>query len=221
MKPRALDLFCKAGGATKGLQRAGFHVTGVDIEPQPNYCGDKFIQMDVKDIGARHSKVNPALFDFIWASPPCQRYSVCTPIAHKSRHQDLIVWTRVLLNVFKKPYVIENVAGARHLLDSPLMLCGSMFGLKVWRHRYFETSFPLFSLLPPCDHSFKPVVVSGSPRRRRADGTLDRTEPSTQERRDAMGIPWMRRTELDEAIPPAYSEWLGRQFLNLCQTAAA
>jgi DNA (cytosine-5)-methyltransferase 1 len=217
-RPRAIDLCCGAGGATRGLQLAGFHVTGVDINPQPNYCGDDFIRADIKDIGTRGCPIWLPGYTFGWVSPPCERFSWLTPTAYRGRHADLITWARVLMRVHKLPYVIENVAGARHMLESPLMLCGSMFGLRVWRHRYFETNVPVNRMLPPCNHSFLPVVVSGSPRRRRGDGTLDRSEPSTQERRDAMEIPWMRRVELDKAIPPKFSEFLGREAMDYLKT---
>jgi len=118
---RALDLFCKAGGATKGLQRAGFHVTGVDIERQPRYCGDAFVQAD-----ALNPPFDLAGFDFIWASPPCQAHSPLKAVT-KKEYPDLIPQTRALLQASGRPYTIENVVGAR--LRDPVRLCGGMFGL--------------------------------------------------------------------------------------------
>lgn len=179
-----------------GYHLAGYEVVGVDIRPQPHYPFT-FIQEDALTF--------PLVgFDLIHASPPCQFASVLTA-QHRSKHPNLIPAIRERLQAEGRPYVIENVAGARAHLHNPVMLCGSMFGLDVWRHRYFETSFPLFA--PACcNHSNVPVLVSGSPRR-----NGDRTEPTTQARRDAMGIQWMTRTELDQAIPPAYTRWIGSE----------
>lgn len=210
---KALDLFCGAGGAARGLQMAGFHVTGVDIAPQPRYAGDVFIQADALTFPLDG-------FDFVGASPPCQFASVCTPMAYRANHPNLIPATRARLQVAGVPYVIENVANARKHLHNPVMLCGSMFGLGVWRHRYFECSWPVDFLTLTCRHDNVPVLVSGSPRRKNVLGILDRTEPSTQERRDAMGIDWMTREELDEAIPPAYSHYLGLQVIAAMHTVA-
>jgi DNA (cytosine-5)-methyltransferase 1 len=201
-RPKALDLFCKAGGATRGLQLAGYHVTGVDIAPQPHYCGDAFIQADALTVDLTG-------YDLIWAGPPCQFASVLTA-QHRHKHPNLIPATRARLHATGVPWIIENVAGARRHLHTPLMLCGTMFGLRVWRHRFFESPWLAGRLTPPCRHVGLPVVVSGSPRRRNPDGTPNRTEPSTAERQAAMECPWMTRTELAEASPPAYSEYLGR-----------
>jgi DNA (cytosine-5)-methyltransferase 1 len=214
-KLKAIDLFCKAGGATKGLQSAGFHVTGVDKDPQPNYCGDDFIQADALT-------VDLSGFDFIWASPPCQFASKLTEKKYRPNHPNLIPQTRARLIATGKPYVIENVPDARRELINPIMLCGTMFDLAVQRHRYFESPFTPFVLLPPCRHDFFPVYVSGSPRRKVWNGSefvIDRSEPSVRERRDAMRIQWMTQTELDAAIPPAYSEFLGKQILQMINSA--
>jgi DNA (cytosine-5)-methyltransferase 1 len=204
--PKVLDLCCKAGGITKGWQMAGFYVVGVDIEPQPHYCGDKFIQADATTLDVEFLKE----FDIIVASPPCQRYSILTPAQHKDNHPDLIGPIRELLIKSKKPYVIENVSGARRLLINPVMLCGTMFGLNLFRHRYFEIPWLNAYLLPPCNHGKKPVLVSGTTSRL-TNGK--RKENTAQEIRDAIGIDWMIKTELDEAIPPAYSKWIAEQFL--------
>lgn len=204
-KYRLLDLFCGAGGCTKGYQRAGFYVVGVDNRPQPHYCGDEFIQGDALEYVAAHGSE----YDAIHASPPCQRYSIYTPHKYRNNHPDLIAPIRGLLQLTGKPYAIENVGNARRLLVNPVLLCGSMFGLKVWRHRYFEIPFAPLILTLTCDHSYVPVCVTGSPRR-----NGDRTEPSTQERRDAMETQWMSRLEMDEAIPPAYTEFIGKQLMQ-------
>jgi DNA (cytosine-5)-methyltransferase 1 len=214
MRLKAIDLYCKAGGATRGLQLAGFHVTGVDIEPQKNYCGDAFIQDDALSIDL-------SSFDFVWASPPCQRYSVSTGSQFKQNHPDLIEPTRERILQSGKPYVMENVEGARFKLIDPVKLCGTMFGLKVFRHRYFESNALPFLLLPPCKHDFYAVMPTGSPRRKVWTGTeyvIVRTEPTTAEIRTAMEIDWMIKTELDEAIPPAYSKFLAEIFLDSIST---
>jgi DNA (cytosine-5)-methyltransferase 1 len=119
---RALDLFSGAGGATCGLQQAGFHVTGVDLKPQPNYCGDLFVQADALDY---LKGVDLSRFDFIWASPPCQAYTSLRHAPGRHRNADLIGPTRELLIRSGLPWVIENVEGARDQLRDPVMLCGT------------------------------------------------------------------------------------------------
>lgn len=141
MTLRALDLYCKAGGATRGLQQAGFHVTGVDIQKQPHYCGDKFIQANALEF-----EIDPAEFDFIWASPPCQAHTALKTMHNAKHHEDLIPQTRAKLVASGLPFAIENVPGAP--LIEPILLCGTMFKLGVEdaelrRHRIFEVNFSL------------------------------------------------------------------------------
>lgn len=200
-----LDLFCGAGGASVGYSRSGFDVVGVDIAPQKNYQFE-FYQADALEFVRGYWRD----FDVIHASPPCQRYSQCTPVDYRKNHPDLISAVRALLEDTGKPFVIENVSGARHLLRDPLMLCGSMFGLQVYRHRYFEIYPPRLILRPGCNHSASPVLVSGTTRRK----SRGRVEYSAAEKRAAMDIDWMTVKELDEAIPPAYTEFIGRQLLE-------
>jgi len=223
-RPLLLDLYCGAGGASRGYQNAGFRVIGNDIKEQPHYIGDDFIMMDALQLMARlldgrsitgHGGQSYKLDDFriIAASPPCQRYSWETPEDYKSSHPDLIGPTREALIATGRPYIIENVAGARGKLIFPAMLCGSMFGLGVWRHRYFEVfdgAKHLLLLTPPCNHSNVPILVTGTPRRK----GYPRQDPSKCQKEHAIGIDWMITTELDQAIPPAYTEWLGRRILE-------
>lgn len=209
-RPKALDLFCCAGGASMGLYRAGFDVTGVDIRPQKNYPFS-FVQAD-----ALNPPFDLTEFDFIWASPPCQAHSDLKSAWNAKAHQDRIPETRALLEASGCPYVIENVVGAP--LRSSLMLCGTQFELgaddaELWRHRHFETNFPV--PIRFCRHGSRPRVIGvygghGRDRRRKAN-TQDY---STEQRRGAMDIGWMTSMELSQAIPPAYAEYIGRAALE-------
>lgn len=221
MKPRALDLFCGAGGATKGLQRAGFHVTGVDIKSQPRYCGDVFYQADAMEFPLDG-------YDFIWASPPCQGYSRLRHLPWlKGRKWPLLIDPmRERLGASRVPYVIENVEDAP-LRGIGIVLCGQMFGLPLYRHRAFETnSFMMAPGHPP----HREVIGHGRIVNDRRKGSLNngsargawgnqriitvaggQFKKADGER--AMQIDWMTRGELSEAIPPAYSEFIGRQIM--------
>ena len=205
---RALDLFCKAGGATRGLQQAGYEVTGVDIEPQPRYVGERFFCDDAM-AWLRGEREPLAGFDLIWASPPCQRYSKCTPMAHKDKHPDLLPEVLDILRAQPLPYIVENVHGTQHLMRNPIFLCGSMFGLNFWRHRWFEVGnvADFFFLLPPCKHAGTPVLISGT---HRVKGR--RWDDTHATKSQAIEIDWMVTTELDEAIPPAYSRFLAEHM---------
>lgn len=146
MKMKALDLFCGVGGATKGLQDLGYHVTGVDIEEQPFYIGDDFIRMNAFD----YEMLN--MYDLIWASPPCQRWVTQA----KGERPDYITPIRKKLRASGVPYVIENVVRAP--LIKPVILCGSMFGLRVRRHRGFETSFQVINTMT-CQHKGQEIFA--------------------------------------------------------------
>jgi DNA (cytosine-5)-methyltransferase 1 len=224
-KLRALDLFCKAGGATRGLQRADIHVTGVDIKPQPRYCGDDFVWGDVLQFPIGWLRT----FDFIWASPPCQKYTALKTMPTAKEHVDLIPLTRRLLKMSGVPYVIENVEGAP--LVDPVWLCGCMFnlgaqGCRLERKRGFEASFSLIA--PPHRHDARPVigVYGGHARRRAASaggrGTRDVWDGGhLAAASQALGIDWMTLDELSEAVPPAYALFIGQQFLATRQSATA
>ncbi|MDF3280462.1 DNA methylase [Gordonia sp. N1V] len=224
-RPVLLDLFCGAGGATKGYQDAGFYVVGVDLHPQPNYCGDKFIQTDAMQLlrdlvgGPFKPLVAGTLGRVVavHASPPCQRYSAmskCRPdIAEK--YPDLVAPVRELLKRLGKPYVIENVPGAP-LID-PVMLCGTMFGRELYRHRLFESNLPLIAPGHP-KH-----VVPASKAGHWTPGTImsisGHVSPIAHAR-NIMGIGWCTREELAEAIPPAYTEFIGRQIMASLKAVA-
>lgn len=187
-----------------GLHRAGYEVTGVDIEPQPKYPFE-FHQADAMTFPLDG-------FDFIWASPPCQGYSNLTPKNAKDRHEKLIPALRERLVKSGIPYCIENVAGARKELLSPCMLCGSMFGLRTQRHRYFETSFPVIAP-KKCDHSQVPLLVTTASKASRAKRfNLGMKPKSVKNAPEAYGIDWMDFAGLKEAIPPAYSEHIARSL---------
>jgi DNA (cytosine-5)-methyltransferase 1 len=208
-----LDLFCGAGGAAMGYHRAGFDVVGVDIEPQPHYPFE-FHQGDALD--ALWRGVETDGFDAIHASPPCQGYSYSTPVENRGNHPDLVGRTRELLNETGLPWVMENVPGAPMRPD--FILCGCMFGLPMLsRRRLFETSWEGFSLLPGCNHPTPVISVmrTGQPKHNRETWKRRMGRLATeQERRDAMGIDWMTSKELGNAIPPAYTEWIGAQLLR-------
>ena len=233
MKPRLLDLFCGAGGCAKGYQNAGFYVVGVDIKPQPRYCGDEFIQADaLVHLSEREGLHLP--FDAIHASPPCQYF---TQMRASWRAQgvndgyvDILTPTLELLRPLGLPYVVENVVGARKHMRETLMLHGGMFGLAVHRPRVFETNFLV--LAPKSPIVREPVGVYDSrPRgkthhRTRLNGNGKgrsemRIARTLEEGQEAMGIDWMEWHELKEAIPPAYTELIGHQLMQHIRARAA
>jgi DNA (cytosine-5)-methyltransferase 1 len=205
---KCLDLFSGAGGATRGLQQSGYHVTGVDIAPQPRYCGDAFCQGDAFEWLAR----DLSDFDLVWASPKCQGHSVLTPARYKGNHEIQLPRVLDLLRAQPVPFIVENVEGTQVLMQNPVMLCGSMFGLEIWRHRWFELgNTEAFFLLPPCNHDGHPILISGRGMRGVAKGGTRPSEPLKSEKMRGIGIDWMITKELDQAIPPAYSKFLAEQ----------
>lgn len=211
---RLLDLFCGAGGAAVGYYRAGFdYIVGVDIDPQPNYPFE-FRQADITDLPPAVS-LTMRSFDFIHASPPCQHFTKYRNAVKDitDRYEDLIAPTRALLEASGVPYVVENVPGAPIRPD--VVLCGSMFGLDVRRHRWFELGGWDAMSAGGCNHKgwtrrFKSSTGRVNKRYTIEVGAWD--EPIGLQR-EAMGVDWpMTVRELSEAIPPAYTEYLGEQF---------
>ena len=208
MRPRLLDLFCGAGGAAMGYHRAGFEVVGVDIKPQPHYPFE-FVQADVFRLPVRLRGFD---WDAVHASPPCQAYS--PHLRHRARPTErLIEPVRALLQRAGLPYMIENVKGSPL---TGLMLCGSTFDLPIWRHRYFETSPAMMA--PPCRHDLVPHPLNPyNTKSKRRDGITGVTDPRWKA---GMGIDWMTGDELAEAIPPAYTEYVGGQLLAALELGA-
>lgn len=222
---KLLDLFCGAGGAAMGYHRAGFtEIIGVDIKSQPRYPF-QFIQAD-----ALNPPLDLSSFDVIHASPPCQRFSKCTPEHAKKNHPNTIARVRRLVK--DKPYVIENVDGARHEMHHPVVLCGTQFRLRVLRHRYFESNIMILApgrcshkgLLEGRDYvSVHDGTMNGNSRNvLKAHGcTMDPKMSQSAYYQAAMGIDWMRsRKEIAEAIPPAYTEWIGNQLMQSLRAVA-
>jgi DNA (cytosine-5)-methyltransferase 1 len=234
-RPRLLDLFCGAGGAAVGYWRAGFAVTGVDLVAQPRYPFE-FVQAEALAWLAARTALVGRRFAAIHASPPCQVYSELRTMRNRlggvGAHPDLIAPLRELLDETGLPYVIENVPGAP--LRDPVAICGTAVGLpvvhclerhphvyrdrQVYRHRLFETNWPLAA--PPCDHSVPALGTYGNGGRWKRNGRRGGYQGTPAENRKGMGIGWMTREELADAIPPAYTELIGRELLASLAVAA-
>lgn len=209
-QPKCLDLFCKQGGSAKGLNDAGFEVVGIDKDLQARYPF-AFIQADALTYSLEG-------YDFYWASPPCQAFSTASRISGK-QYPNLIPAIRERLLATGKPFVIENVPGAP--LINPVMLCGTMFGLKVKRHRLFECHPPIYPLLPPCGCKGKAGFtnayrgVSSFANKARLISVVGHNF-LTEDAKSAMGIDWMTREGLREAIPPTMAQFIGEQMKHCC-----
>jgi DNA (cytosine-5)-methyltransferase 1 len=205
-KPRLLDLFCGGGGAARGYQQAGFYVIGVDIAPQPRYAGDEFIQADALTFPLDG-------YDAIHASPPCQAFTMMLNhgISSRDKHLNLIDITRKRLQATKKPYIIENVVGAP--LEKAIILCGAMFGLRVYRHRWFESNILLFQPHHP-KHTSKIAHAGNIPTPEQFYCPVGHLGDKSGSQR-AMGIDWMHtQKEIANAIPPAYTHWIAQFLLD-------
>jgi DNA (cytosine-5)-methyltransferase 1 len=221
---RLLDVCCGAGGCSVGYARAGFDVTGVDIEPHPDYPFHLTVA-DCMDVLA--DTVLLASFQVVHASFPCQGY---TTMSNRYRGQGgaadewpkLIAPGRDLLKAWGGVYVIENVPGARAEMRNPILLHGGMFGLQVDRPRLFESNAPLMAYTAPAVHD--PVGVYGKLDGRRlwtrVDGSEQRAAKTVQQAQAAMGISWMQWHDLTEAVPPAYTEFIGTQLADYLAVAA-
>ncbi|MEU5412684.1 DNA cytosine methyltransferase [Streptomyces clavifer] len=204
---RVLDLFCCQGGAAMGYHRAGFDVTGIDLAPQPRYPF-RFIQADAIDYVREHG----AEFDFIHASPPCQRYSRAQKIQHRD-HPDLIAPTRTALEATGRPWVIENVEEAHRELRNPVTLCAAAFGMRTYRHRLFETGGN-FTFTPPRHPAhWAPLTKMGRPRAAGHFAHYVGNFSGVQEARTDMGVGWMNRDGIRECIPPAYTHHIATALL--------
>ena len=223
-KPRLLDLFCGAGGASVGYHRAGFEVVGVDINPQPNYPF-AFRQMNAMEALRNIWIVNDRPIDAIHASPPCQAFTAYKRTGNVREYPDLIQLVRELLRQTDVPWVIENVVGAP-LID-PLLLCGTMFDppMEIQRHRIFESNvFPLHEPMWACRHKLngpdrypggRSVARTGTSKGLvRATIEIGSWDIPLAKQQEAMGIDWMTLEELSEAIPPAYTEFIGAQLMG-------
>lgn len=214
-KPRLLDLFCGAGGAGMGYHRAGFDVTGVDLADHSADYPFDFIQADALTFPLKG-------FDAIHASPPCQAH---TNMSNRYRgqggkadsHPDLIAPIRARLETSGAPWVIENVPGAAASMRDPFTLTGGMFGLRVHRPRLFESSILILAPSKPSIRRDTVGVFGKHPDGRRLwtrkDGSMQRAARGLADAQDAMGMPWADWRGCAEAIPPAYTEFIGRQLL--------
>jgi site-specific DNA-cytosine methylase len=209
-RPRGLGLFGGAGGADMGYWRAGFDMVGVDTNPQPNYPFE-FIQADALDVLQDHDFL--AQFDAILASPICQGWTAVTDWrGSRANYPDLLTPTVELLGQVEIPWVVENApeAAAAGVLRADYRLCGTQFGLRVKRHRVFQVGnwTPPFELLPPCYCYRRPDLIAFEHKDERAFA-------------DAMGCTWMNNLEARQAIPPAYTEYIGGHLVAELARAAA
>lgn len=214
MRPLLIDLFCGAGGAAMGYHRAGFDVVGVDINPQPRYPFE-FHQADALEF----LRDNGSSFDAIHASPPCQAYSLSAQAQRAAgrEYPELLAPTRDLLEQTSLAWVVENVPKSPMRPD--FKLCGCQFGLELRRERWFETSWRGFQMSMPHQHTHPvpSVVGHGTPSWVRKQLGYN---PTIGHYRASMGIDWMNRNELSQAIPPAYTEYIGGQLLETLGRAA-
>jgi len=202
--PRILDLFCCQGGAAMGYHMAGFDVCGVDLFDQPNYPFPLMV--------AEWDQVSFKGFDAVHASPPCQGYSVTRHMS-ESTEPLLIPEVRERLEGSGLPYIIENVRDAVWDMRSPVMLCGAPFGLKTYRHRYFESNF---DITPPAHpQHVVPTAKMGRPIPEGWFGSYVGHFAGVQAAREDLGVPWMNRDGITECVPPAYTRLIGQQLLEI------
>jgi len=209
-RPKLLDLCCCQGGASAGYVAAGFDVVGIDIDPQPRYPFP-FFQADALEVLADTKFVSQ--FDAIHASFPCQAFLTGT-LAPARHVPDLVTPGRLLLGATGLPWVMENVMSAPLNKNRSVVLCGGMFGLRTYRHRRFEAAPNLVITAP--DHPKHAVRTAHKNRRAAWDAGLHASitgDTGTYMGPEAMGIDWMTGNGLSEAIPPAYTRWIGQQLM--------
>lgn len=220
-RPKLLDLFSGAGGCSYGYYLAGFDVTAVDIIQQDDHPGSGlyafpgmiFVRADAINYGTEFAHE----FHAVHASPPCQAHSALRHLHPDKDYECFLERTRSILERLSCPWVIENVPGAP--LINPVMICGSFFGLRVRRHRLFESNMPLRGTACKHKEQGRPIDVSGTGgrriNRRKDDHGGNTMKPrNIVEARMAMGVDWMRRYELSQSIPPAYTEFIGKQLME-------
>lgn len=210
-----LDLFCGGGGCSAGYVRAGFTVTGVDHVQQPHYLASGVSAFVLGD-AVEYARLHGHEYDVIAASPPCQGYSRMARAVETTAPR-MITWVRWLLQWIGRPFVIENVEGAP-LGGHVVTLCGSMFALRVRRHRLFEFSedVPLL-LTPPCQcrHGVRDGKLIGHRTGGKVAAGRTKPPPATEsDRRAAIGVPWMTARTARQAIPPAYTEYVGKHLMT-------
>jgi len=211
-RPLLLDLFCGIGGAATGYHRAGFDVIGVDWKPMSEYPFPIF-RADAIEFGVPEY-INGMKVDAVHASPPCKRFSTLSKSLGYDSHTDLLTPTREMLSKLSIPWIIENVPGAP--MRNPIILCGSMFDLRIergylQRHRLFESNV-LLMVPGPCNHTGQAIGVYGNGQ---GGGSLKNRTANAAEARALMGIDWAGRNGITQALPPAYTEYLGCQIRQL------
>jgi DNA (cytosine-5)-methyltransferase 1 len=220
-RPRLLDAFCGAGGAGVGYHRSGFDVVGVDIADQPDYPfefhrADALTVLQIVADGSRSWE-----FDAVHASPPCQHYSSLASLHPEALYVDLYVRVRDCLRAIGRPWVMENVVGAPY--QQGVVLCGSMFDetRRLRRHRNFEASFLMLG--PECRHDLQHDLLgvygnsdgAHEPGFKHKGHKRGPRQATTIEAREVMAMPWVtKRKGLTEAIPPAFTEWIGERLLS-------
>ncbi|MFI5803577.1 SAM-dependent methyltransferase [Streptomyces sp. NPDC051561] len=212
--PRLLDAYCCQGGAGMGYYWSGFDVTGIDKDAQPRYPLGFHQGEAVAFITAYGGD-----FDFIHASPPCQGDSDCQRLQGRA-HPDLIAPTRDALNATGRPWVLENVRGALPKLNNPVMLCGTMFGLHTYRHRYFESGGGFTLTQPEHPEHLLPQAKMGRPVPPGHFGQYVGNFSGVEQARRTLGVPWMNRDGIRECIPPAYTQHIGAAALAYLGTGA-
>ncbi len=219
--PRLLDLFCGAGGAAKGYQRAGFYVVGIDNRPQPRYCGDDFYQADAFQYLAERGHS----FDAIHAAPLWFTAAAQTLAAGTAdHHEELLPRLRTLLASVSVPWVLENATLDRG--NGAHLFCGASVGLEIVKHMWFTTSFPL--LVPPCSHAHGGVAdgtyvafARGSSAARLRKGWRLPPRRTMGEYKRAADLEWMSYAEATLASPPAYTELIGHQLMQHIRASEA